>query len=97
LPFSATDGLLQVVGVVRDALAELLVAALHVRVIPVDVLAGEEEELLVVGSLETVTARTIDCAHGYLLEPVGLWALTVVPCAPNLIALRRVSSNVERA
>jgi hypothetical protein len=59
-----------------------------------DVLPREPHEFLVVGSFEVVTAGTFDRSHLYLL---GLWAFTVVPRAPYFSALRRVSSNTERA
>src|SRR5207248_1262514 len=85
-----------VVGVGCDALADLLVRPLHLRVVAVDVLAGEPEELLVVRTLQPMAAGAVDCTHRlYLLS--GLYALTVVPLAPNFTALRRVSSNFERA
>jgi hypothetical protein len=40
--------------------------------------------------------RLID-GQKYRKSYSGLNALVVVPCAPNLIAFRRVSSNFERA
>jgi hypothetical protein len=58
------------------------------------VLASQADELLVVCSLQVVPARALDRAHVYLL---GLWAFTVWPRAPNFSALRRVSSNADRA
>jgi hypothetical protein len=88
-------GWLDVVGVGGEALAELLVGALHLRVVAVDVLAGEAEELLVVRAFESMSARAVDRSHDVFLS--GLYACTVVPWAPNLTALRRVSSNLERA
>jgi hypothetical protein len=78
-----------------DALPEFFVRASHIRVITVDVLAREAEELVVVGSLEPVPAGAVDSPHRLLLS--SLYALTVVPRAPKRCALRRVSSNVERA
>jgi hypothetical protein len=84
-----------IVGIGRDALAQLVVRALQLRVITVDVLASEPEQLLVVGSLEPMSARTVDDSHHALLS--GLYAFTVVPRAPYFSALRRVSSNAERA
>jgi hypothetical protein len=59
-----------------------------------NVLAGEPDELFVVGAFQVVTAGTFDRTHRYLL---GLYAFTVVPRAPYFSALRRVSSNLERA
>jgi hypothetical protein len=88
-------GRLEIVGVGGDALTQLLVGALHLRVVAIHVLAGESEELFVVGAFEPVTAGAIDRFHHVLLS--ALYALTVVPWAPNLAALRRVSSNLERA
>jgi hypothetical protein len=73
----------------------LLVRSLHLRVVAVDVLSGEAEELLVVCSLESVSAWTVDRSHDPLLS--GLYAFTVVPWAPNLTAFARVSSNFDRA
>jgi len=40
-----------------------------------------------------LAARAPVAAH----QPLGLYAFTVVPRAPNFCALRRVSSNFERA
>src|SRR5919106_3075528 len=54
---------LGVVGVGGDAGPQLLVAAVHVRMVLLDVLAGEAHELLVVGALEVVSARTLDRSH----------------------------------
>jgi len=86
---------LAVIGVGGDALAHLFVRPLHLRVVAVDVLAREAEQLIVVVPLEPVSARTIDDSHDSLLS--GLYALTVVPRAPNCSALRRVSSKDDRA
>jgi hypothetical protein len=36
-------------------------------------------------------------AHRRRAQALGLYALTVVPRAPNFWAFRRVSSNLERA
>jgi hypothetical protein len=63
--------------------------------VAVDVLAREAEDLVVVGSFEVMAAWTLDRPHDLLLS--GLYALTVVPRAPNFCALRRVSSNFDRA
>jgi hypothetical protein len=52
-----------VVGVRGDPLPELLVGSLHLGVVSVNVLASEPEELVVVGSLEVMAARTFDCSH----------------------------------
>ncbi len=82
-------------GVGGDALAQLFVRPLHLRVVAGDVLAREAEQLFVVGYLKPVSARTVDDSHDSLLS--GLYALTVVPRAPNFSALRRVSAKVERA
>src|ERR687898_2796591 len=59
-PARSSTGGDDVVGVGGDALAQLLVAALHVRVIAIDVLAGEAEELLVVRAFEVMAARALD-------------------------------------
>jgi hypothetical protein len=88
-------GRLEIIGVGRDAFADLLVGPLHLRVVAVDVLAGKPKEFLVVGAFEPVAAGAINRFHHVLLS--ALYALTVVPWAPNLAALRRVSSNLERA
>jgi len=57
----------------RDALADLIVGALHLGVVCVDVLAREAEQLGVVGAFEAVPARTVDRSHIVLL--VGYAAL----------------------
>jgi hypothetical protein len=56
-----------VVGIGRDALADLLVAALHLGVISIDVLAAEPEELVVVVCFEVMPARAVDRTHLILL------------------------------
>ena len=48
------------VGVGRDPLTNLLVGALHLRVLLVDVCTGEPEQLLLIGALEAMSAGTID-------------------------------------
>ena len=82
-------------GVDGDPFAYLFIAPLHLGVLAVDVLAREAKQLLVVVRFEAVAAGAVERPHRVLLS--GLNALTVVPCAPNLIAFRRVSSNFERA
>src|SRR5437016_8214075 len=59
--------LLYVVGVGGDALADLVVGALHLGVVCIDVLAGEAEQLVVVGAFEAVPARAVDGSHVVLL------------------------------
>src|SRR3989440_2281252 len=59
--------LLYVVGVGRDALADLVVGAVHLGVVCVDVLAREAEQLVVVGAFEAVPAWAVDGSHLVLL------------------------------
>src|SRR5947207_684070 len=61
------------VGFGGDPLADLIVGALHLRVVAVDVLACEAEQLGVVGAFETLPARGVDGSHLVLL--VGYAAL----------------------
>ena len=84
-----------VVRVSCNTRVELFVGALHLRMVALDVLAREPEELLVVVGFEMVAAGALDRSHQVLLS--GLYAFTVVPWAPNLTAFRRVPSNLERA
>src|SRR5438105_10865590 len=63
--------LLYVVGVGRDALADLVVGALHLGVIAVDVFAREAEQLGVVGAFEAVPTRAVDGSHLVLLVWLG--------------------------
>jgi len=68
--------------------------SLELRVLAVDVLTASWKSF--VGRFEIESAlRSIARVRHYLLS--GLWALVVVPWAPNLIAFRRVSSNFKRA
>lgn len=68
---ACSSGHVDVVGVGRDPFAELVLGAGHLRVVALDVLAREPDELLVVGTLEAVPAGTIDRAHGSLLRSPG--------------------------
>ena len=47
---------------------QLLVGALHLRVVSVDVLAAEPEKLVVVLSFEVMPARAVDRSHHVLLD-----------------------------
>src|SRR5438270_8592915 len=68
---------LYVVGVGGDALANLVVGALHLRMVCVDVLAREAEQLGVVGAFEAVPAWTVDGSHVVLLVWVmRLWCVS---------------------
>ena len=63
-------------------------------VVPVpveDAGAGTAHGRTVAGSYSCLRAQSIAPQ-----SPPGLYALTVVPRAPNFSALRRVSSNLER-
>src|SRR6266480_1784037 len=59
------------VGVGLDALTNLLVGALHLRVLLVDVRTGEPEQLLLIGALDAMSAGTIDGQHLSSILGVG--------------------------
>src|SRR5215210_7570848 len=63
---------LDLVGVGAHPLAELLIGALHLRMVAVDVLAGRVEQGFLVRGLEVVAAGTLNCKHGVPPLPVAL-------------------------
>src|SRR5215218_360846 len=62
-----------VVGVGSDAPADLVVGAVHLGVVAVDALAGEAEQLHVVGGFQVVPAGAVDRSHVLVLlvMPLG--------------------------
>ena len=77
--------------VARDAGREPAVAAAHLEH-PAAPEVAQPAQGGEVGSF-----RVEHRSHGRPLTARGLYALSVVPRAPNFCALRRVSSNLERA
>ena len=59
---------LRVVCVGGDAFADLLIRPLHLGVVAVDVVAGEAEQFLVVGSLEPVATGAFNRSHWFVLS-----------------------------
>ena len=78
-------------GVTRDSGREASVAAAHLEH-PASPEVTQPPQCGEVGSLRVENRRNYPSSHAR-----GLYALSVVPRAPNFCALRRVSSNVERA
>src|SRR5215213_1246550 len=74
---------------------QLLIRALHLRVIVVDVLAAEPEEFVVVSWFEVVPARAVDRSHLVLLDYAARVSLAAgrrvaIPASRSQVALHLV-------